>query len=117
MKNSEKREKILNIFNDGSLLTAHEVCLKLNDIDRATVYRNLNLFVSEGILREVNIKKGTSSYELNIQGDNHQHFVCTNCDKVIPVEVNQYLLNTLIPTDIKVENFELNLKGKCNECK
>lgn len=114
MKHSDKREKILHIFKDGSLLTANEICERIPEIDRATIYRNLSLFASEGILREVNVKKGITSYELN--QDKHQHFICTNCDKIIPVEVDPKVLLKIIPNNFKFEDFELNLKGKCKDC-
>lgn len=117
MKRSKKREKILDLFRNGSLLTASEVCEKLTDIDRATIYRNLDLFLKEGILRKVNVKEGIASYELNIDGDYHQHFLCTNCEKIIPVVVDLKVIEQYVPSGVKFENFELNFKGKCEECK
>ena len=115
MKNSKKRDQILKLFEKGELLTANEVCDKLNTIDRATIYRNINLFVELGILREVNVKKGISSYELNT--DHHQHFICTDCEKIIPVEVDDRVIKEFLPVGVEVSDFELNLKGKCTDCK
>lgn len=112
--NSKKRNKILDLFSNGHLLTANEVEKFLPDIDRATVYRNLSKFVEEGVLREVNVKKGISSYELNT--DHHQHFICSNCDKIVPVEVDETLFKKILPEGVQLEDFELNLKGKCNDC-
>lgn len=117
MKHSEKREKILEIFRSGDLLTANEVCEKVPEVDRATIYRNLKLFVEQGILREVNINKGISSYEIKVQNDNHQHFICENCEKVIPIDIDPKVIEKVIPEGIEVEDFELNLKGRCGECK
>lgn len=116
MKNSQKREKILEIFKNGDLLTANEVTQKLPDIDRATIYRNIALFVEQGILREVNVKKGVSSYEINLEHDYHQHFICQNCEKVIPVDIDAEQLKKLLPLNLDIKDFELNLKGKCGEC-
>ena len=117
MRNSKKRNQIINFFRSGDLLTASEVTKKLPDIDRATIYRNLALLTSEGVLREVNLKKGISSYELNHEGDYHQHFICENCEKVIPVDVDIREISKIVPAGVELENFELNLKGKCEECK
>lgn len=116
MRNSKKRDKIIEIFKSGALLTSTEVIEKLPEIDRATVYRNLALLTSEGILREVNVKKGISSYELNREGDFHQHFICENCEKILPIEINLKSIIKSIPAGLKLNNFELNLKGRCSEC-
>ncbi|MFS8130444.1 MAG: Fur family transcriptional regulator [Candidatus Dojkabacteria bacterium] len=115
MKNSKKRNKILELFSKGYLLTASEVVEKVNNVDRATIYRNLTRFVEQGLLREVNVRKGISSYELNT--DHHQHFICSNCEKVVPVEVDASILKEIIPNGVKLEDFELNLRGKCEDCK
>jgi len=116
MKHSLKREKIITIFQDGSLLTANEVSSKVNDIDRATVYRNLNLLLEEGILRKVNLRVGIASYELANNGDNHQHFICNNCEKIIPIEIDIAIIEKLKPAGSELKAYELNLKGKCQEC-
>jgi Fur family ferric uptake transcriptional regulator len=115
MKHSLKREKIIKLFEKCHLLTATDICLKLSDIDRATIYRNLSLLVGVGILREVHINKDITSYEKAGESD-HQHFVCSNCDKVLAVEVDANKFKELLPNNIKLEDFELNLKGKCSNC-
>ncbi len=117
MKHSTKRDLILKLFKDRSLLTANDVINKLPQIDKVTIYRNLTLLTSLGILREVNIKKGISSFELNIEGDYHQHFICKNCEKVIPVDVDIKKLKKILPKEISFSNIELNLSGKCRDCK
>lgn len=116
IKNSTKRQQILEVFQNGDLLTANEVCEKLTDIDRATIYRNINLLASLGTLREVNIKKGITSYEIQHEDDFHQHFVCDDCEKIIPFDVDLTALKKLIPSSVSFEQFELNLRGKCEEC-
>jgi len=116
LRHSKKRDLVLKVFQNGDLLDANEVCQQVSQVDRATIYRNLALFVEQGILREVNIKKGITHYELNKEGDHHQHFVCDDCNKVIPVDVDPNLIKSVIPAGVEVNDFELNLKGKCEEC-
>jgi len=116
MKKSKKRDKIVNIFQDGSLLDANQVCEKLPSLDRATIYRNLNLLTEEGILRKVNLKEGISSYELAKEGDYHQHFICKNCEQIIPVSIDRKFIEDCMPAGIKLMEFEVNLKGECKDC-
>ena len=116
LRHSKKRDLILTVFENGDLLDVNEVWQKVPQVDRATIYRNLTLFLEQGVLRGVNIKKGITHYELNHEGDTHQHFVCTNCDKVVPIQISSDSIKTLVPIGSKLEDFELNLKGKCSEC-
>ncbi len=114
MRKSKKREKILSVFKQNDLLTPAEVVEKLSDIDPATVYRNINKFVEEGILREVKIRKGVSSYELN--DDKHQHFICKECDKVFPIHIDEKDLKKILPeVDFEIDEIELNIKGRCKK--
>lgn len=115
-RHSKKRDLILKVFETGDLLDANSVCEKVPQVDRATIYRNLALFVNQGVLREVNIKKGITHYELNREDDHHQHFICDNCDKVIPVDVNPKMIKSIVPTGAEFSDFELSLRGKCDEC-
>lgn len=116
MKNSKKRDKIIEVFLGGDLLTAEDVYLRVKSLDKATIYRNLTLLTKIGILREVNIKKGISSYEINKNGDFHQHFICEICERVQPVEIDSDFIKSLYPKDVFVTNFELNFKGRCKSC-
>lgn len=117
MKHSKKRDLILSLFKDRSLLTANQVSDKLPEIDRVTVYRNLTMLTTLGILREVTIRKGISSYELNTVGDTHQHLICESCEKVIPVDVDMNKFKDILPKDISFKDVEINLKGRCKDCK
>jgi len=115
--NTKQREGILELFKDGSLLTAKAISTTLSNVDRTTVYRTLNALVKQGTLREVHLYKEYSHYELIHQGDNHQHFICNNCDKVLPINVNPKELKSILPKGVEFEEFELSLKGKCIDCK
>lgn len=115
MKHSKKRDLIISLFKDGTLLTANEVSGILPNIDRVTVYRNLAMLVQLGILREVNIRKGISSFELNT--DNHQHLICDKCKKIVHVSLDTNKLRDILPKNILFNNIEINLKGICSDCK
>lgn len=117
MRSSKKRNKIYELFITGDLLTANEVCQRLPEIDRATIYRNLSLLSTEGLIREVNVRKGIASYELSKQGDHHQHLLCNRCQKVVAVDIDLQKLQSIVPKDLDFDEFELNLKGKCSDCK
>lgn len=118
MKTSpSNKELILDLFKNAHLLNANDIVQKMkSQMDRATVYRNLSKMVIEGLLKELNIEKGIISYELS--SSDHQHFICKNCDKVIPVEIDTEKLNKLVESDqFQPQDIELNISGICSTCK
>ncbi|MBD3280995.1 hypothetical protein GF389_05795 [Candidatus Dojkabacteria bacterium] len=122
MRKSKKREAILKTLKISGLTTAEELTEELTDIDTATIYRNLNKFCEEGIVREVRIKKGISSYEFI--KDNHQHLICTNCEEIKRLDVNtKQILDQLRKENpwlknYEIEDLEINLRAKSKKaCK
>jgi Fe2+ or Zn2+ uptake regulation protein len=114
MRKSKYSEKIEEVLKKGVLLTAQQIHEELNDIDLATVYRNLQKLVKDGHIRELSIKKGESIYEY--VKDEHQHALCNVCGKVYHVEVDQKkLLSALNLKNFVLEGIEINIKGHCKK--
>lgn len=82
-----------------------------------TVYRNLNLLESLGKICRVYDTENTQRYD--ICTDDHAHFICASCGKVIDLEnidIN-YLKSTLdIGHGAKPEHLNLTISGLCAEC-
>ena len=93
---------------------------KQTDIDLVTMYRNLTLMSSVGIVKELHLQKGISLYEYN-QGDHHHHFICKACGYMEDIHE---CLSTLVTdkalnkskrfTSVSDHSFEL--FGVCNLC-
>ena len=125
LKVTPKRVAILNIISSAKKpLTTSEIEKKLersaDKIDQVTVYRNINIFVKVGILKELSIKKGISHYEYNY-GHTHHHIICTDCGTVEDFTecVADTISNRVLKTSKKFKtisghNFEL--FGLCRVC-
>jgi Fur family ferric uptake transcriptional regulator len=92
-----------------------------NEIDRATVYRTVQLFAELGIIHRLNIG-WKYKYELSdvFQG-HHHHFHCTNCGTTFTLEPNP-MLETMIDTVAAKSEFaprghQLEVYGLCPDCK
>ncbi len=90
-------------------------------VDRATVYRTLQLFEKLGIVQRLNIG-WKYKYELSdiFQG-HHHHFHCTNCGTTFSLEPNS-MLETMIDTVAAKSEFaprghQLEVYGLCPSCK
>ncbi len=91
------------------------------DIDRATVYRTIELFEKTGIVHRLNIG-WKYKYELSdiFQG-HHHHFHCTNCGTTFSLEPSA-MLETMIDTiaaksDFSPRGHQLEIYGLCPDCK
>lgn len=77
------------------------------DISMATVYRNLALFKSQGIIASLGTVKGVERFDGNIRP--HVHFICTGCDAVID-------LPELDPPESLCEAAARGVGGRVAEC-
>jgi Fur family transcriptional regulator, peroxide stress response regulator len=90
---------------------------RLPHISFGTVYRCLKLLQELGFVRELNFGKCFSRFEAS--GENHQHFTCTNCCKVL--DVDEALAVSTANVEIggrkmKVTDFRLEFYGLCRDC-
>lgn len=53
-------------------------------LSRATVYNTLNLFVKQGLVREMHLGNGGLRYDINPKP--HGHFLCNGCGSLRDVE-------------------------------
>jgi Fur family peroxide stress response transcriptional regulator len=116
MRTSQNREKIKNLFEKEHVLSARECHKKLPQMDLATVYRNLKQLAKLGFLKEVHINNEELHYELN--SHDHQHLICDNCGNIESVVISEDKINRLLKeTNFLIEELELNIHGKCKNCK
>lgn len=50
------------------------------DVDQATIYRILEIFVKKGLLRRLEFQEGKYRYEKF--GEEHHHLICESCGKI-----------------------------------
>lgn len=90
-------------------------------VDRATVYRTVELFEKLGIIHRLNIG-WTYKLELSdIFSDHHHHFYCTGCGRTYPLPANP-MLETMISSTAAKEGFaprghQLEIYGVCAKCR
>jgi Fur family peroxide stress response transcriptional regulator len=113
-RNTKNKERILSLFEHKHMLSAQDVCTHLPDLTVSTVYRNIERFVEDGILRKVSTDPHTVSYELTT--DIHDHFVCDSCSTIEKVHPSPATLRSLIPSGAKVTEGGLIVHGTCRKC-
>ncbi len=91
---------------------------KLPHISFGTVYRNLRLLKELGLVRELSYGKNFSRYEAFY--DNHQHFTCKTCGRVIdidkPLDIDPRGI-AVEGTMPHIDEYRLEFYGTCVECR
>lgn len=123
LKKTAPRLRVLSMMYSKNTATSQpDLESVMNDIDRVTLYRILNVFEEKGIIHKVFDLNGTANYavchsncEANHHHDEHVHFNCTNCKNV-------YCLNELtlpqitLPGGFRPTGFTLYASGLCPKC-
>lgn len=116
-----KREKLVNIFYEqGRYLTAKE-CLDFMQVEYPgisfdTVYRNLSLFETLGII-ETTEWDGERRYRFHCGRDvHHHHLICTECGwtKMIKVCPMHAMLGQ--PKNFQITGHKFEIYGVCSDC-
>jgi len=92
----------------------------VDKVDRATVYRTVELFEELGIVHRLNIGWKYKIELSDIFQGHHHHFYCTNCGKTYTLPANA-MLETMINSVAAKESFAprghtLETYGLCANC-
>ena len=83
-------------------------------ISKATVYRNLAAAAENDEISSVGIYDGAMRFDH--RKDEHFHFVCDGCKKLIDVPSFDLKENLTTLRDLKINKVELTLRGLCEDC-
>jgi Fe2+ or Zn2+ uptake regulation protein len=83
------------------------------DIDLATVYRNLEYFTNEKVIKKLQL--GSQEARFEFQHEPHHHAVCTECERVIHFTAPDEKLKKLLGIEeFKIDELEVTVRGICN---
>ena len=120
-KQFRKRNAILSCLQQSKVHPSAEALYQSlreehPDISLATVYRNLALFKTQGLIRSLGTVSGVERFD----GDTspHVHFMCTGCGAVLDMPVAQLPDYSQKAQEMgcRVEQTQLVLTGLCRDC-
>lgn len=121
---TRQRLAILEIFREEQKpLSAQIIYNKLKEDDDklqlSTVYRNLNTFVVNNMIRkmEFDLENKESYFELQ-NGEHHHHLVCIECGEIIPLccPLKKYEQEIGEKTGYEIKEHRIKLFGICPNC-
>ncbi len=121
LKATPTRLAILSLFqNSSSPMSITDLLEKFQNqtYDLVTVYRTVNTFVANGILRKVEMKHNHAHYEL--ADTHHHHLICKLCSKTLDISncnFGSVKKQALEQTDFaQIDEHSFELFGICKSC-
>ena len=94
--------------------------ITLKKPDLATIYRNLLLMESLGIITSVDLGEGFKRYEINLPESHRHHIVCRSCGKIVNIEecdLQGMEKKIFRKIGFKIEKHRLEFFGVCAVCR
>lgn len=120
LRNSKQRDAVLqNLSERYDHPTAEEVYISVKkvipSVSLATVYRNLKLLESEGLIIKITTP---DSDRFDGHTHEHYHFTCNECKKVLDLELSEGFNVNALPKSFggKITGHELMFYGTCESC-
>ena len=91
---------------------------RIPSISLATVYKNLNRFLTAGLLQEMSLHHGSLRVEVNDHP--HHHLVCSSCKKIEDIDSEQIgplHVRGRLPKGFAVQRFSVDVIGLCARCR
>ena len=117
------RASILNILRSAtSPLSPKQILglIVMKKPDLATIYRNLNLMESLGIINTVDLGEGFKRYELNHPESHKHHAICRSCGKIEDIEecgLQKLEMRIAKKIGFKIEKHHIEFFGLCALCR
>ena len=121
MRHSDQRDIVYQVVSSScdhpSVETILERSKKLMpSINMATVYRNLNVLVSQNKIIRLTLTSG-DRFDKTLHP--HPHFYCKCCNEVIDVDHNAVadMVTSIESNDFQIEKVDVMFTGICKKCK
>ena len=127
LRNTPERHIILEeIYSKDAHFDADDLYIRIhnnypeNKISKASIYRNLPLFVEADLLRESLHESGRTIYEHTIGHTHHDHLKCVKCGRVI--EFSDKRIDKAQDEVCKNNRFRMTshlhvISGVCSKCR
>lgn len=121
---TRQRETIVQVFLKSSgHVDLDDLYLKLLKVDKrigqSTLYRTMKLLVSGGLAHAHHFSDAPTRYEVAIEGQHHDHLICTSCGKILEFEnptIEKLQDEVADSFGFKIHTHRMELYGTCREC-
>jgi Fur family ferric uptake transcriptional regulator len=115
------RKALFKVLLESEPMSMKDILIKCQAVDRASTYRNIELFEQLGIVRRLNIGW---RYKLELSDQfitHHHHLSCLNCGKVIDIQDEKHIDNFIKEVTQKFDflprSHQFEIDGYCKDCR
>jgi Fe2+ or Zn2+ uptake regulation protein len=117
---TKQRLELFKYMQAHPEISIKKLVTQLPSQDQATIYRNIKLFESLGVVNRLQLG-WNSRLELSSRfHDHHHHMTCTNCGKVIAWEEDPAIELRIQTVALKLgflpQDHQLEIRGLCQSC-
>ena len=124
LKTTKQRKVILDVFLKlGRHSTLEQILSavqkEMPKIGLATIYRTMRLFVEAKIAHEQRFEDGLTRYEPFLEGEHHDHLICTKCNAIFEFEddiIEERQRMIAASYGMTIISHTLDIYGICEEC-
>lgn len=119
---TRQKVAVLTVFieNSNKLLSVQqiqEMLSKGENIDIATIYRNVQNFAQLGILESLINDRGVTKYLIQCHKEHHHHLICLECGKIIPILCDRKKFSDVVKEhEFEDDYHTLEIYGRCKQC-
>jgi Fur family ferric uptake transcriptional regulator len=115
------RKALFKVLLSNEPMSMKDMLIKCQGVDRASTYRNVELFEQLGIVRRLTIGW---RYKLELSDQfvpHHHHLSCLNCGKIIDIEDEKHIDNFIKEVaqkfDFLPRSHQFEIDGYCKDCR
>jgi Fur family transcriptional regulator, ferric uptake regulator len=100
-------------------MSMHELVERVGDVDRASVYRAIDLFEKLGIVQRLNTGWKYKIELTDAFTEHHHHLTCTNCGRTIALNeahLERFIEDIASKHDFVVTAHQIEIQGLCPVC-
>lgn len=90
---------------------------KIPSVSLATVYKNIHVFIENGVFREVSLHHGSLRVETNARP--HHHLVCTKCKLITDIDADELGFASRarkLRGGFLAQRYAVDVLGICTDC-
>lgn len=119
-----RRAVLKEVYGSHKHFDAEELYLRMKDrgarVSRATVYRTLNLLVTSGLVRKLELGETRSLYEHVLGHAHHDHLICLRCGEVYEFNhprIEEIQREICKQFDFDMQSHSQQIYGFCRDCR
>lgn len=117
---TKPRLRLFRVLHAHDAMTTQEILDRLERLDQATVYRNLNLFEELGVVRRLQMGWHTRFELTDIFQPHHHHLSCLKCNRVTVLPEDSVLESEITRLSYRHKfraiDHQLEIRGLCASC-